>query len=364
MSWQESTLGAECELYQPKTLAKNELNESGLYKVYGANGVIGTHSEFNHEDSQLLVTCRGATCGTINISEPMSWINGNAMVVKPRKGNLDLMFLRHYLHHLDISKAITGAAQPQITRQSLAPIEIKFPPLEEQKRIAQILDKAAEIKAKRELAIAKLDELATNIFEETISHSSTSEALGALCDVRDGTHDSPKYTTEGYPLITSKNIVHGKIDKSTVNLVSEEDYNEICKRSKVSYGDILMPMIGTIGNPVIVEELEPKFAIKNVALIKFHKNSPQNTYINAFLKSKQFHQYVSSVSRGGTQKFLGLGDIRKLEIPQISQELADKFCQQMQVIRWLREKAIKQSIEINRLTASLQHQAFTTGFSA
>ena len=49
MSWQESTLGSECELYQPKTLAKNELDESGLYKVYGANGVIGTHSKFNHE---------------------------------------------------------------------------------------------------------------------------------------------------------------------------------------------------------------------------------------------------------------------------------------------------------------------------
>ena len=82
MSWQQSTLGEECELYQPQTLAKNELDKSGVYKVYGANGVIGTHSKFNHEDPQLLVTCRGATCGTINISEAKSWINGNAMVVK------------------------------------------------------------------------------------------------------------------------------------------------------------------------------------------------------------------------------------------------------------------------------------------
>ena len=166
MSWHESTLGDECELYQPQTLAKNDLDNSGIYKVYGANGVIGTHSKFNHENPQLLVTCRGATCGTINISEAKSWINGNAMVVKPRNANIDLYFLSHYLHHIDISKAITGAAQPQITRQSLAPIKIKFPPLAEQKRITAILDKAAEIKAKREQAIAKLDELAQSTFVE------------------------------------------------------------------------------------------------------------------------------------------------------------------------------------------------------
>ena len=169
MNWQQSTLGEECDLYQPQTLAKNELDNSGAYKVYGANGVIGTHSKYNHEESQLLVTCRGATCGTINISEPKSWINGNAMVVKPRSANIDLYFLSHYLHHLDISKAITGAAQPQITRQSLAPIKIQFPPLEQQQRIAAILDKAAEINAKREQAIAKLDELARNTYAQLLS---------------------------------------------------------------------------------------------------------------------------------------------------------------------------------------------------
>ena len=66
-----------------------------------------------------------------------------------------------------------------------------------------------------------------------------------IIDVRDGTHDSPKYIIDGgYPLITSKNINNNKIDFSNVNYISEEDYIKINQRSEVSNGDIIMPMIG------------------------------------------------------------------------------------------------------------------------
>ena len=77
--------------------------------------------------------------------------------------------------------------------------------------------------------------------------------LSEICDVRDGTHDSPKYVETGFPLITSKNIVNGKLDLSVVNYICLNDFNKINARSKVDVGDILMPMIGTIGNPHIVE---------------------------------------------------------------------------------------------------------------
>jgi type I restriction enzyme S subunit len=157
--------------------------------------------------------------------------------------------------------------------------------------------------------------------------------------------------------------VDGKIDASTANLISEEDYMDICKRSKVGHGDILMPMIGTIGNPVIVKELAPKFAIKNVALIKFKSNSPSNTYINAFLKSSHFYQYVSKLSRGGTQKFLGLGDIRKLPIPMLAKESEVEFCARLQRTTMLREQAILKLAKVNSLVESLQHQVFTTSFN-
>ena len=137
--------------------------------------------------------------------------------------------------------------------------------------------------------------------------------LGDICDVRDGTHDSPSYVDTGYPLVTSKNIVDGKLDLSVVNYITPDDYNKINERSKVDDGDIIMPMIGTIGNPYLVNGFTD-FAIKNVALIKFNNEQVNNRYIYHFLNSDKFKEYIAENNRGGTQKFLSLKDIRNMEI--------------------------------------------------
>src|SRR5260370_35973228 len=142
--WKTSTLGDTCEMYQPKTISGKEMVEDGAYPVYGANGVIGRYNQFNYEEPQLLISCRGATCGSVNISAPGSWVTGNAMVVRLKNGSLEM----HYLEYLfrggiDISRAITGAAQPQITRTNLAPLEISYPvSVDEQQRIVGLLDEA------------------------------------------------------------------------------------------------------------------------------------------------------------------------------------------------------------------------------
>jgi type I restriction enzyme S subunit len=145
--WIESTLGKCFELYQPQTITTKDLIEDGKYQVYGANGVIGRYDKFNHEESQLLVTCRGATCGAVNVSSPFSWINGNAMVVKPKIKDIDARFVEYFFRGaVDLTKAITGAAQPQITRQSLSPIIFKYPLLKTQQEIVTLLDSlSAEI---------------------------------------------------------------------------------------------------------------------------------------------------------------------------------------------------------------------------
>ena len=80
--WKSTTLGDECQMYQPKTLGLSELDESAIYKVYGANGVVGKYHAYNHENSEIAMACRGNSCGTINRTAPFSWITGNAMVIK------------------------------------------------------------------------------------------------------------------------------------------------------------------------------------------------------------------------------------------------------------------------------------------
>ncbi len=151
------------------------------------------------------------------------------------------------------------------------------------------------------------------------------ELLGTVCDVRDGTHDSPKHYETGYPLVTSKNVTSGKIDLTGCSLICEADFKKINERSKVDIGDIIMPMIGTVGNPVIVN-VEPNFAIKNVSLIKFKDYSRVlNIFIQALLQSDYFDDAVLHKVRGGTQKFISLGDIRNLAIIVPPMELQEQF---------------------------------------
>jgi len=143
--WVEKTLGEFCEIYQPKTISRKQMIEDGEYPVFGANGVIGRYNEYNHEHSELLITCRGATCGSVNVSLPKSWINGNAMVVRPDES----LILRRCLEYafqgpINLSSVITGSAQPQITRTNLSPIRFAFPSLSEQQVIVNKLDSLSQ----------------------------------------------------------------------------------------------------------------------------------------------------------------------------------------------------------------------------
>lgn len=150
--WPMVELGEVCELYQPKTITQKDLVESGPYKVFGANGVIGNYTQYNHEESEVLITCRGATCGTVNKSESKSWITGNAMVASPKDKQLIKDFLYSLLRGADLSSTISGSAQPQITRQSLSPYKIPLPPLAEQSAIvAEIEAERAVVEANRDL---------------------------------------------------------------------------------------------------------------------------------------------------------------------------------------------------------------------
>ena len=138
--WKTNLLLKVCKVYQPQTIATSKLIPGAPYDVFGANGCIGKYDQYNHEEDEILLTCRGATCGNINRSTPKSWINGNAMVVHPIGDNIIKDFLMYALKSIDFSKVITGAAQPQITRVSLASVTIPIPPLPEQERIISLLD--------------------------------------------------------------------------------------------------------------------------------------------------------------------------------------------------------------------------------
>lgn len=142
-TWETARFLDVCEAYQPRTISKAQMKPDGQFPVFGANGKIGFFDEFNHENPELLVTCRGATCGAVNVSEPFSWINGNAMVIKGKSDGYVLDFLKAYFSHgFDFSDVISGSAQPQITRQSLAKLQMPIVPIDEQQTLVRRIEAA------------------------------------------------------------------------------------------------------------------------------------------------------------------------------------------------------------------------------
>ncbi|UOR67358.1 restriction endonuclease subunit S [Helicobacter pylori] len=115
--------------YQPKTISKTLLNDSYSYSVYGGGGIIGRFTEYNHEQSEFIISCRGQ-CGISYLTLPKSWITGNAMVIRPTKSYTSKTYLYHTIKKYKLTNYITGSVQPQITRQNLSTMPILIYPKE------------------------------------------------------------------------------------------------------------------------------------------------------------------------------------------------------------------------------------------
>ena len=130
--------------------------------------------------------------------------------------------------------------------------------------------------------------------------------------VRDGTHDSPKPVERGRKLVTSRHLTTGQLDLSDAYLISEEDFEYINKRSKVDKWDVLISMIGTVGEPCLIKE-EPDFAIKNIGLFKT-RSEADGKWLYYYLRSKAAQKSIREQSRGTTQQYIPLGALRGFPI--------------------------------------------------
>ena len=239
-----------CEICNPKqwkTISSDMLKSEG-YPVYGANGVIGYFSEYNHKKATLLITCRGATCGALNICEPFSYVNGNAMALDDLSPEVDLKYLYYYLLTRGLSDTITGSAQPQIVRQSLQKVEVFYPQLDEQRRIAAVLDKVSDLIAKRREQLDKLDELVKarflEMFGDPVSNPkgwNNGTIRDVVSEVKYGT-SRPAVDGGTYKYLRMGNITFdGHLDLSDLKYIDIPD-SEL-EKCMVRKGDVLFNRI-------------------------------------------------------------------------------------------------------------------------
>ena len=139
----------------------------------------------------------------------------------------------------------------------------------------------------------------------------TTECQDFCARVADGTHDSPKETAVGKKLVTSKNVKGGRLELDSAYLISAEDFESINKRSKVDQWDLLLTMIGTVGEVCLVTDPEPDFAIKNVGLLKCG-NELKAKWLYYFLRSPQGQKLIEARKKGSTQQYVSLTELRRL----------------------------------------------------
>ena len=185
-----------CAPKQWKSLKQSEMTSDG-YPVYGANGVIGYYSEYNHEEEAILVGCRG-TCGEVNLCAPYSYVTSNAMCLDRLSDRVDRDYLICFLKAYNFGRVIGGTSQPQITKAGISSIEVPLFSLEKQivirLRLKSILDELVSCKA----LLAKLDTLVKSRFVEmfgdpTVDHDGWPyETIGNVCQVITGNTPSRK----------------------------------------------------------------------------------------------------------------------------------------------------------------------------
>jgi type I restriction enzyme M protein len=320
-------LGDVCEVYQPKTITSKEIKESGLYKVFGANGVIGFYDQYNHEDSEIAITCRGATCGTVNFTEPRSWITGNAMVVKPKDDRLDKRYLFFFLRNTDLSSVITGAAQPQITGTALKPFEIPLPPIDVQKEIVEQI----EVKQK---AIEGAKQVIENLERERRYFGQslrklkniTMTELGKVFTLRKE-QINPQNKTGIISYVGLENI-----ESNSGNLVGEIDteiksiksIKNVFKKGDVLYGK-LRPNL----NKVWLANIDG--ICSTDILVLTSKSEYSSELYELILRSDDFNKEVLNGLKGAQLPRVSFDYMSKIQIPTVPEEIQKSFIDQIKI---------------------------------
>lgn len=313
-------LGDICKPKQWKTISTSMLTEEG-YSVYGANGVIGKYSEYNHKEETLLVTCRGATCGRLNICEPYSYVNGNAMALDDLDESVDIRYLYYVLKERGFKDVISGSAQPQIIRSTLEKIPILIGTKTEQKEIVRklaLIDKCIE---GRKSELQQLDELIKSRFVEMFGdpvenpHGFRKVALSELAEIKIGPFGSllhkEDYIEGGHPVLNPSHIVDGKVAPDSKLTISDKKYNEL-EAYHLHIGDVVMGRRGEMGRCAVVPS--GGFLCGTGSLLIRTKGEVTADYIQKIISFPSFRKTIEDMAVGQTMPNLNVPIVSKFQI--------------------------------------------------
>lgn len=287
-----------------------------------------------------------------------------------RTKSIDELYLKHMFQSSQyfnyIQNIVNGANINNIKNEHINNFKIPLPPLETQKRIAQILDDAAALRDKTRQLIKEYDALAQSIFLDMFGDPLKNEKgwenkiLKDVCfKITDGTHDTPIRLTEGIKFITGKHIRPFKIDYENSDYVTEDVHKEIYRRCNPEFGDILYTNIGVNFGTAAMNTVDYEFSMKNVALLKYDRIFLNGRYLESLLNNENFKDRLKKVfGIGGAQQFLSLSNIKSVNILNPPIELQNQFAEKIALIEQQKELAKQQLKESENLFNCLLQKAF------
>jgi type I restriction enzyme S subunit len=281
---------------------------------------------------------------------------------------LDIKYLKYWFLTIKerlLNRAV-GAALPNISLGIVKELQIPLPPIEQQKKIASILDAADTYRQLTKALIAKYDELTQSLFLDMFGDPVKNEKgwekrkLNELCNkITDGTHDTPKRLTEGIKFITGKHIRPFEIDYINSDYVTEEVHKEIFKRCNPEYGDILYTNIGVNFATAAMNIVDYEFSMKNVALLKYKRDILNGRFLESILNNEFFKDRLKNAfGIGGAQQFLSLSNIKAIQVLCPPIKLQNQFAERVAIIGQQKVQAQASLEKSEELFNSLLHKAF------
>ncbi|EPL8708927.1 restriction endonuclease subunit S [Acinetobacter baumannii] len=311
--------------------------------------------------------------GKVVISEIDVAINQDlkAVFVKDKE-TLDVKYLLRFLesNKENIASMGKGATVKGITLDQLKAIKIPLQPLAEQRRIAAILDKADELRQKRQQVIEKLDQLlqATfiDMFGDPVSNPKGWDVykLKSLTS-KIGSGSTPKggdssYKNDGISLIRSLNIYDGEFSYKNLAFIDQEQANKL-KNVILQPNDVLLNITGaSVARCCIVpKEVLPARVNQHVSILRIKENAIPE-FLEALLISKPMKLHLLKISgAGATRETLTKLQLQELEIIVPPLEIQNEFLLKLKIIKSLININLKQLNELDNLFISIQNQAFS-----
>ncbi|HYF51403.1 MAG TPA: restriction endonuclease subunit S [Planctomycetota bacterium] len=250
---------------------------------------------------------------------------------------------------------LKGIGVPNLHLKEIPAAKVPLPPLPEQRRIAAILDKAEELRAKRRAALGQLNTLTQAIFLELFGDPMINpqgwktRTLGDLATkITDGTHKTPIYKQSGVEFLSAKDLKEGGIQWGSGKFISEEEHQELIRRCNPELGDILLAKSGSLGHVAIIDRSHQFSLFESLCLIKHDRELIDGQFLVGMLRSPSMLAHLLEKNKGVAIKHLHLVDVRNLRIPLPPIESQRNFAQRVGKVEKLKTAHRASLAELDR----------------